>query len=113
MDYSIYNRERNGYVIICEHKNPNIGVCYVGSRYSKYFPHITNQYREAMFFSTKVVAIEHWNEIKNALLNDSLFTEKYDSYKVMKVHEEISMEEVEELTPDRILSEIEIVPVEE
>ena len=28
-----------------------------------------------MFFSTKVVAKEHWNEIKNALLNDSLFTE--------------------------------------
>lgn len=61
----------------------------------------------------KLLLLNIGMKLKNALLNDSLFTEKYDSYKIMKVHEEISMEEVEELTPDRILSEIEIVPVKE
>lgn len=113
MEYSRYNKERNGYVITCEHKNPNIGVCYVGSRYFGDWPYITTQYKEAIIFSNKDLAIIHWNGIKKILLNHSVFTSIYDSYKLMKVHEEISMEEDEELTPDRILSEIEIVPIEE
>lgn len=107
MDYSRYNQERHGYVITCEHKDPNIGVCYVGE------PYIVHHYREAIIFISKEDALRCWDRIKNILLNNPFFSEKYDSYKLMKVHEEISMEEDEELTPDRILSEIEIVPVEE